>query len=815
MVDHEVNQNTNKMNVKVKKKIKNSTITGCDLHTKLNIKKVHADNKIMRKNEADSTNFHGETSCGCSCSKKGKSVTQEIPRKAHKRTPSYFTDDEAKPRVGAQHVMLVGNPNCGKSTVFNKYCNQSVRTGNYPGVTVERHVGNYSQDIQILDIPGIYSLTSATDEERIATYELLEQEAELIVNIVDACSLERGLYLTYELLLLGKPVIMLLNMWDGLKARGISIDVEALSQHLGIKIIPFSAVTGLGDKEFRAILDNLDFASKLASCREEPEILAILYKLSQHVPAAFAEHGMFWAKAALVNEECPSALIEDPKFSIALKEAAIELQKLEPGVENYQILAEARYKQIEEALTAVHTKTKGDGVSHSIDYIFLNRYLSIPLFFLVMGLVYYASITSLGGFITDWINDTLFGEMLIPSSKQWLGAIDAPTWVVGLVSDGIITGVGAVLGFVPQMMILFLLLSLLEECGYMTRAAFILDRFFNLLGLSGRAFIPYLIGTGCGVPALMTARTLGTESERRIVLFTTTMIPCGAKLPVIIVFASAVFADVPFFAPGMYMLSVLVIICAALILGKFKDFRSAANPMLLELPTYHIPSLKVVTRTVWQRSRSFIIKAGTVILASVVVIWASSSFTFRQEDKFIAMIDSGEDADISILADVARPVQFVFEPMGFESYKPVVSTVAGLIAKENIVSSLAVLSGAKSEEDEDFGDRLLSIFHGDKAAAFAFIIFNLFTLPCFACIGVLRRELNDKKFFFKAIGFILGFSYMLAVASYQLWHLYLEPSNIMSFGGMLGIVIVCVFGYLLLIKRAPKTSEKIDFLMIK
>lgn len=722
---------------------------------------------------------------------------------------------ESQPRLGAKHVMLVGNPNCGKSTIFNKLCHASVRTGNYPGVTVERHVGNYNDEIQFIDLPGIYSLTSATDEERIATYELIEQEAELVVNIVDACSLERGLYLTYELLLLGKPVIMLLNMWDSLKPRGITIDPEELSRHLGIKVIRYSAVTGLGEPEFRAILDSGDFGQAAPRCQEEPAIAQILDNLKQEVPAPFDAHGNFWAKAALVNDECPQALRTEPKFAQALNKAKQELEALEPGVEIYQILAEARYRQIEEALKAVHTKAKGDGVSHRIDFFLLNRYLSLPIFFVIMGFVYYVSITWLGAILTDWINDTLVGETINPAVSEWLDTVSAPAWLTGLICDGIINGVGAVLGFVPQMMILFTLLSLLEECGYMTRAAFILDRFFNFLGLSGRAFIPYLIGSGCGVPALMTARTLGTESERRTVLFTTTMIPCGAKLPVIIVFAGAIFNDVPFFAPGMYLLSVLVIVCASLILSKFKAFRSAANPMLLELPTYHIPSLRVVWRTVWQRSRAFIYKAGTIILGSVVVIWFLSSFTFHHDGKFIDMVESEEETDISVLADVSKPITVLFEPMGFESYKPVVASVIGLVAKENLVSSLAVLSGSESEEDEGFGERLLGVFNGDKVAAFAFVFFNLFTLPCFAAIGVLRREFENRKFFIRALGFIMLFSYSLAVAIYQIGQIVLDPTRLASPGGIVAVLIVLIFAYLLFIKRRPKTDEKIDFLMLK
>lgn len=752
-------------------------------------------------------NEHSKTNSAESCS--GKSALSGSAK------PACCCCHEEQPRLGALHVMLVGNPNCGKSTIFNKLCNASVRTGNYPGVTVERHVGNYNDEIQFIDIPGIYSLTSATDEERIAAYELLEQEAELIVNIVDACSLERGLYLTYELLTLGKPVIMLLNMWDALKPRGITIDPEALSRHLGIKVIPFSAVTGLGEQEFRAILDSGDFGQAAPMCQEEPAIAPILENLKQVVPAPFDAHGTFWAKAALVNDDCPQALITEPTFAQALNKAKQALEALEPGVEIYQILAEARYRQIEETLKMVHSKTKGDGVSHRIDSFLLNRYLSLPIFFLIMGLVYYVSVTWLGAILTDWVNDTVFAETIIPATNEWLNTVSAPTWLTGLLCDGIINGVGAVLGFVPQMMVLFTLLSLLEECGYMTRAAFILDRFFNFLGLSGRAFIPYLIGSGCGVPALMTARTLGTESERRTVLFTTTMIPCGAKLPVIIVFAGAIFNDVPFFAPGMYVLSILVIVCAALILGKFKAFRSAANPMLLELPTYHLPRLRVVWRTVWQRSRAFIYKAGTVILGSVVVIWFLSSFTFHHDGKFIDMIEPDEETDISVLADVSKPLTVLFEPMGFESYKPVVASVIGLVAKENLVSSLAVLSGSESEEDEGFGERLQSIFNNDKVAAFTFVFFNLFTLPCFASIGVLRREFESRKFFMRALGFIMLFSYSLAVAIYQIWHIVLDPTRLTSPGGIVGVLIVLIFAYLLFIKRRPKTAEKIDFLMLK
>ncbi len=709
------------------------------------------------------------------------------------------------------HVMFAGNPNCGKSTIFNKLCNLRVRTGNYPGVTVERHVGNFNSDIQIIDIPGIYSLSSLSDEENIAVKEVLCNHVELIVNIIDANSLERSLYLTYELKMLGKPMVVLLNMWDSLKENNLEVDADRLSKELGLKVIPFSAVDGTGNKEFLEILNTKNFGAAVDGryVSKEPKLAEALNKLATKVPAPFDNGATYWAKAAFVGDAYPNEVFSNNEFRDTLSETKDEIAKTFPNKVAYQILAEDRYSKIADIVNVCQKKQPRKTFSETLDKFLLNKYLSIPFFVVIMFLVYYISVTWLGAIVTDWTNDELFEGMIVPAAGEFLENVGAPEWLSRFLSEGVISGVGAVLGFVPQLVILFALLSFLEECGYMTRAAFILDKIFNFFGLSGRAFIPYLIGSGCGVPALMTARTLANESERRAVLFTNTMIPCGAKLPVIIVFASSIFSEYSWFAPSIYFISIFVIILALRILGKFSAFKSSQNPMLLELPAYHIPSAKIVALTVYQRAKMFVKKAGTIILTSVVVIWTLSTFTFHDEEKFITMT---EDVEQSILADITKPLTPVLAPIGSHSFQSVTASIIGLIAKENLVSSLAVLEGLESEEDEGFGDKILAnTFQGDKLAAFAFLFFNLFTLPCMAAVGTLKRELGDKKLFRNAVFFVLTFSYTLSVLVYQIPTMFMTH-NIDAYG-VAAIIILLGYIYLVFVKPSPKTEQRIEFRM--
>jgi ferrous iron transport protein B len=730
---------------------------------------------------------------------------------SNKSVETIHAKSETK-NADSKHIMLVGNPNCGKSTLFNRLCNLRVRTGNYPGVTVSRHVGNYTQGVQIIDIPGIYSLSSATEEEKVAVAELLDNDAELIVNVIDSTSLERSLYLTLELKMLGVPMIILLNMWDEAKKDNIFIDVEKLSKILGCKVIPISATSGLGVEEFEKEIKEHQWDIEKSLYIGNDFVKDIIEEVSLSVPDLYKSKAIFYAKSAIQGDDIPKQIAREQTFVDSIKKAQDQLLSKYSTV--HEAIATDRYSFIADILAKVYQKdVNRKNLTYYVDKLVLNKYLAFPIFLLIMSLVYWISVAWLGSIVTDWTNEEFFGAMVIPYVSETISNLGASEWFTSLVSDGILGGVGAVLGFVPQLIILFLLLSVLEECGYMTRAAFILDRVFRFLGLSGKAFIPYLISTGCGVPALMTVRTLSSESERRTMLFTTTMIPCGAKLPVIIVFSEAIFGEYGFFASGMYLLSVFIIILSALIMKKFATFKPSNTPLLLEFPLYHIPTLRVVLLTVYHRSKSFVIKSGTIIFASVTVIWMLSSFAWNGEEKQIQLTN---EPSKSILADIAKPVSSVFAPIGMNDYRATVAIFSGLIAKENIVGSLAVFSGVESEEDEAFyqalGDNIFEI-NKDKAkgmwAALAFVIFNLFTIPCLAAVGVLKREIGSNKLFMWALLYQIAFSYSLSMIIYQ-FGMY-ASYGVFNIFGAVSVLLVVVLIYLLFIKKSSQVKQNIEF----
>ncbi len=745
----------------------------------------------------------------------------------------------ANKSADARHVMLAGNPNCGKSTIFNRLCNMHVRTGNYPGVTVTRHVGDLTSDIQIIDLPGTYSLSSATTDEQVASDELLDNDAEFIVNIVDGTALERSLYLTLEMLMLGIPMILVINMWDEVKRSHISIDIKKLSEALGIDVIPVSAATGEGMNELRNRILSHNWRVIEPRYIGSQRINRVLESIAGVAPKLYQSHAVFHAKSALQGDRYPEALREMPEWRDAVDKAGKELTA--DGRSIYQVIAADRYEYIDSLLrdctsTSDHS-VSGSSLTDMVDSIVLNRYAAFPVFLLIMFAVYYISVTWLGGEATDWVNDNLFGETLIPFVRDGLLDIGAAGWLSALAADGVVGGVGAVLGFVPQMVILFALLSVLEECGYMTRASFILDRFFNMLGLSGRAFIPYLIGSGCGVPALMTARTLGSESERRVTLMTTTMIPCGAKLPIIVVFAGAVFSDIPFFAPLMYLAGVFMIVLSALILKKFQAFRPSSSPMMLELPGYHLPSLRVVLLSIWHRTRGYVIKAGTIIFPCVTFLWLVSHVGYVQDEHRFRMLED-EETEQSLVASAVRPVSVVFEPAGFNDYRASVAVITGLLAKESIVSTMAVFTKSENPDDmEDASEEEVenatnsfyeairnNMFMIDKRgtagviAALAFVVFNLFTIPCVAAVGVLRKEIGGGRLFWGAILYQLLFSYSAAVVVYRLG-LLITGAGGFGFWTAFSFVCLLVIFYIIFIKKVPAESraeeERIPFTSVR
>ncbi len=742
-----------------------------------------------------------------------------------------------------KHVMLAGNPNCGKSTLFNRLCNLHVRTGNYPGVTVSRHVGNYSDDIQIVDLPGTYSLSSASTDEQVASSELLDNDAELIINIIDATSLERSLYLTLELKLLGVPMIVVLNMWDEVKRRHINIDVEKLSQLLQTDVITLSAATGEGIDILKKKLHSYPWGIVEPVYLGTEAIHDELQKAVELTPNLYKPHALFYAKSALLEDKYPKALDKQKEWSDSIRESRKIITKNE-SISVYQAFAEDRYTYINKILQECVTtdeesntanKEKTSNITDLIDKVVLNRFLAFPIFLLIMFAVYYISVTWLGSIATDWANDTLFGESIIPAVSEGLEKIGASSWICSLLADGVVGGVGAVLGFVPQMIILFALLSILEECGYMTRASFILDRLFNMIGLSGRAFIPYLIGSGCGVPALMTARTLGSESERRMTLMTTTMVPCGAKLPIIIVFAGAVFSDVPMFAPMMYITSVFLIIISALILRKFQAFKESVAPLMLELPQYHIPMLRTVLLSIWHRTKGYIIKAGTIIFPCVTALWILTHIGYISEEHQFKML-SDEETGQSLVADIVKPVSVVFAPVGFDDYRASVAVITGLLAKESIVSTMAVFSNTENPEDldEDATEEEVAeaensfyeavrnnMFHIDTRgtegilAALAFVIFNLFTIPCVAAVGVLRKEIGSNRLFSLAVAYQLLFSYGAALVTFQLG-LLISGAGSFSILTAVAIAYLLVIAYIIFFKKFPaKEDEYIEHISFK
>ena len=723
----------------------------------------------------------------------------------------------------ARRVMFIGNPNSGKSTLFNRLCNLHVRTGNYPGVTVARHTGRYSSSIQMVDLPGIYSLSSASAEEIIARDELLNGRCDLIVNIVDATSLERSMYLSMELRELGLPMLLLLNMWDDVEKEGISIDAPALEKDLGCRVIPVSATRGDGIKELREYLNKGEWQALPPLCPGNQKFVTAINEITAGIAPAYEKRASFLAASALLGDRIPEDCFKNPDTAALVENHRASLAADTESGSIYEALAAQRYGFISEFMSrhvkvTPHKKT----LTEKLDAVVLNRFMAPVIFVAVMFFVYFISVTWLGSILTDWTNDTLFGEMIIPWTKEMMEKLEFSELAASLVSDGIVGGVGAVLGFVPQMIILFLMLALLEECGYMTRAAFFLDRVFNFFGLSGRAFIPYIIGTGCGVPALMTVRTLPEESERRVTLFTATMIPCSAKLPIIVLFASAIFSDYAWFPAAIYFTSVAIIIISALIMQKFQDFKSSPAPMLMEMPLYHIPSPRVVLLTVYQRVRAFIKKAGTIIFACCVVIWTLSSLGYSSEEG----IHTVSEPDESILADVAQPVSVVFAPLGFDDYRATVATVSGLSAKEVVVSTLSVFAGAEEDAIDSEEDEVVAglyekvrnnIFHIDEKgaagllAALSFVLFNLFTVPCVAAVGTLHREIGGGRLFWYAIAYQLGFSYGFAFIVYQLAMLMAGY----GFGIMTGIALVLLGVFLfLMFRKGPSESSEIPFVMV-
>lgn len=708
-------------------------------------------------------------------------------------------------------VALAGNPNSGKTTLFNALTGANQFVGNWPGVTVEKKEGKYKGDreIKITDLPGIYSLSPYTLEEVVAREFLLNEKVDVILNIIDGSNLERNLYLTTQLLELGIPVVIAVNMLDVIEKRGDVIDYNHLSQELGCPVLPISALKNKGIQE---VMDKIKevayqpFTSKNIYSEDINEVLSYLRSLL--IDKIDVSKSLFYSIKLLERDDkILSAL------NIDMDETKIVTLEKKYDDDSESIVTDARYSYITNIIGSCYKKgsTEKLSVSDKIDRIVTNRILALPIFAFVMWLVYYLSVNTVGSAATDFVNDNIFSDgfelfgSFIPSIPDLvtnvLEAIGCAAWLQGLIVDGIVAGVGAVLGFVPQMLVLFLLLAILEDCGYMARIAFIMDRIFRKFGLSGKSFIPMLIGTGCGVPGVMASRTIESDRDRKMTIMTTTFIPCSAKLPIIALIAGALFNEASWVAPSAYFLGVGAIIISGIILKKTKMFMGDPAPFVMEMPAYHLPRVMNVLRSMWERGWSFIKKAGTIILLSTIVIWFLQSFGF--ENGSLAMV---EDMNNSFLAMIGQTFAWIFTPLGWGDWKAAVASITGLVAKENVVATFGQLYGFAevAEDGVEIWGTLAASF--TVLSAYSFLAFNLLCAPCFAAIGAIKREMNNKKWTIFAIAYQCVFAYIIALIIYQIGNLVLN--GIFGIGTIVAIVLL--IGMIYLLVRPAKKADKLE-----
>lgn len=675
-------------------------------------------------------------------------------------------------------IALAGNPNCGKTTLFNALTGSNQFVGNWPGVTVEKKEGKLKgkKDVIIMDLPGIYSLSPYTPEEVVARNYLITERPDAIINIVDGTNIERNLYLSTQLLELGIPVVMAVNMMDVVEKNGDKIDGRKLSEKLGCEVVEISALKGTGiakaAEQATALAEKgkpLKRVHKFA-VKVEKALDAIEERLGSEIPE---EQKRFFAIKLLEKDDKIGEQMKTvPDVSVEI--AAIE-KEMDDDTES--IISNERYVYIGSIIAECYKKANAKKltVSDKIDRVVTNRWAALPVFAAVMFLVYYVSVTTVGTWATDWANDGVFGEgwnlfgFEIPGIPVLIGnlleAIGCADWLAGLILDGIVAGVGAVLGFVPQMLVLFLFLAFLEACGYMARIAFIMDRIFRKFGLSGKSFIPMLIGSGCGVPGIMASRTIENDRDRKMTIMTTTFVPCGAKLPVIGLIAGALFRGAWWVAPSAYFVGIAAIICSGIILKKTRMFAGEPAPFVMELPAYHMPAAGSVLRSMWERGWSFIKKAGTIILLSTIVLWFLMSF--GRADGSFGMLEA-EQLDSSILAALGGIFAPIFSPLGWGDWKMAVAAITGLIAKENVVGTLGILYGF-AEVAED-GEEIWGQLAGSMTAvaAYSFLVFNLLCAPCFAAMGAIRREMNNIRWFWFAIGYQTALAFAVSFCIFQL-----------------------------------------------
>ena len=707
----------------------------------------------------------------------------------------------------AVKIALTGNPNSGKTTLFNALTGSNQFVGNWPGVTVEKKEGKLKghKDVVIIDLPGIYSLSPYTLEEVVARNYLIGERPDAIINIVDGTNIERNLYLSTQIMELGIPVIMAVNMMDIVEKNGDKIHIDKLGKKLGCEVVEISALKGTGIQKAAEKAVGLAQKKKVSvpvhtfSDKAEEIISAAESKLTGIVPEE--QKRFFTIKLLEQDDKIQSQMSSAPDVSD-------EIRQMEKAFDDdtESIITNERYIYISSIIGECVTKNKKEKltVSDKIDHVVTNRFLALPIFAVVMFLVYYVSVTTVGAFLTDWTNDILFGEWIVPGAQSFFEGIGCADWLTGLIVDGIISGVGAVLGFVPQMLVLFLFLAFLESCGYMVRVAFIMDRIFRKFGLSGKSFIPMLIGSGCGVPGIMASRTIENDRDRKMTIMTTTFIPCGAKLPIIALIAGAFFDNAGWVSWSAYFVGVAAIICSGIILKKTKMFSGDPAPFVMELPAYHLPTVGNVLRSMWERGWSFIKKAGTIILLSTIVLWFLMSFGWT--DGGFGMLEA-EQLNESILAKIGGAIAWIFAPLGWtqagEGWKMAVAAVTGLIAKENVVATFGLLFGF-AEVAED-GSEIWGSLSGvmTPVAAYGFLVFNLLCAPCFAAMGAIKREMNSAKWFWFAIGYQCLLAYVVSMCIYQIGTLITTG----AFGIGTVVAFLLVLGFLYLLFRPYRESK--------
>lgn len=700
-------------------------------------------------------------------------------------------------------IGLAGNPNCGKTTIFNDLTGSTQYVGNWPGVTVEKKGGKLKgyKDVEIVDLPGVYSLSPYTLEEVVTRNFMIDDKPDAVINIVDGSNIERNLYLTTQILELGIPTVIALNMMDIVEKNGDKIDLHKLSKIIGCPVIETSALKGRGIKEAadkavelakqkRKIDFSLPYSKECNETLDEIENFIRQNIKNEAIPERYLAIKLFERDEKIIEK---LGLKEDTLNGLEkiIKKCEDEFDDDSESVitcERYSFIGDIVLKTVKNGSNSHETK------SDKIDKIVTNRFLALPIFAAIMWAVYYISVSSLGTIVTDWTNDTLFGEIIAGNLGAFLESVNVADWLYGLIIDGIVGGVGAVLGFVPQIMLLFLLLSILEDCGYMARVAFIMDRIFRKFGLSGKSFIPMLISSGCGVPGIMATRTMENDRDRKMTIMLTTFIPCGAKLPIIALFAGALFGGASWVAPSVYFLGIAMIILCGIILKKTKLFKGEPAPFVMELPQYHIPSAKNVLLHMWDRAKAFIVKAGTVIFAACGAIWFLSSFDFN-----LQMVDTSE----SILASIGSVFAPIFAPLGFGNWQSSVASITGLVAKENVVGTFGVLFGIAeaAEDDPTLMQNVSGLF--TVASAYAFMAFNMLNAPCFAAIGAIRREMGSWRWTWITLGFQTGTAYLTALVINQV------GSFIGGYGTLAGAVtsVAVVLAVILSVLIASRASE--------